>query len=155
LSTRPPVVPEVVACSRKSEQRDPDAVIEQALARDHRLQAFGHLRSAEHAEDRHRVGRGNQRAENEAVAERNRRLHEHENAEHAGRYREGGEKDPHGRERKNGPFADTQLVHVDIERACKQQKAEKDVEQQRPEVCLLERVADQCREPDGRERVFY
>ncbi len=137
-----------------------DAVVKERFSGNLGFEAFGDTGRFEDADDRHRVGRRNQRPEQQAVNERYRDIQEIQNDPRQSAHNESRGDDPHGGQYRNGPFLTSQVIELDVHGPGKQQKRQHAVQQrlieincfQQPGNAVLAHIHTQPAEQDDPER---
>ena len=133
------------------EDDDPDAVVEQALARHRRLQGRRHRRPLQDPHHRHRVGRADQGAEDEAPQERHlqaEQLAQQEEAEADDRRRE---ENADGAEDEDRPPPPPHVVPVDVQRSGEEEEGQHPVHQRFVEIDVVEEARDAGRDVARRQ----
>jgi len=127
-------LPETQHPQQDAEQHHRGAVIEQRLADDGGLQRLGRAAALEDAHGRDRIGRRNQRAEQQAVDEIDMPAEQLEDEERQPGHHEGRDQHATGGQYPDGPFVAAQVVEVDMQGTGEQQGWQEPGHQHRGEI---------------------
>ncbi|MNF89950.1 hypothetical protein D3C84_724990 [compost metagenome] len=116
------------------------AIVEQRFADNRGFQRFGRVGGPQHAEYRDGVGRGNQRAEQQAIKEAHVPAEQGKNVIGEAADHRGGNQHAEGRQQTDGPAMAAQVIQVDVQGAGKQQEGQHPVHQQVAEVDLADQL---------------
>ena len=136
------------------EHDDADAVVEQALAGDGRLERRRDRRALQHAHDRHRIGRADQRAEHEAPQKRDAKPERARQRVEPAADDQGRKQHADRAQNQDRPAPAPHLVPVDMERAGEQQEGQHAVHQRRVEVDPGKKARDALRQIARREQMI-